>query len=77
MGDGFGVCLAFGVLGECPVDAGYPGVLALAFASEEIRSGWICSADSPAAQRPSMVWRMSSVMTGGTCLPSRAAVSSP
>ncbi|MFI6358166.1 hypothetical protein ACIBJF_37360 [Streptomyces sp. NPDC050743] len=43
-----------------------------------IRSGWICSADSPSAMRRSTVCSMSSAMTGGLppYLPLRASVSS-
>jgi hypothetical protein len=48
----------------------------LRFPVELIRSGWICSMDSPFARRRRTVCSMSSVMTGGRppCLPLRAAV---
>ncbi|MFE2640088.1 hypothetical protein ACFXKF_35975 [Streptomyces scopuliridis] len=61
--DGFGVRLVLGVLGQRPVDAGDGGVLSLALAGGVIRSGWICSTDSPSARRRSTVCSMSSVMT--------------
>ena len=49
--DGFGVRLRLVVLGKRPVDACRAGVLALALPVGMIRSGRICSTDSPFARR--------------------------
>nr|WP_240450449.1 hypothetical protein [Streptomyces sp. 11-1-2] len=78
LGDGFGVCLALGVLGECPVDAGHRGVLALALAGGDDQVG-LNLLDGLAGREAAEHGVEHVVGYDGRppCLPLRAAVSSP
>ncbi|MGW2426441.1 hypothetical protein ACWC0C_45930 [Streptomyces sp. NPDC001709] len=51
LSDGFGICLALGVLGERPVDAGDGGVLSFAIRHEQPKS------QAPMAMEPAMIPR--------------------